>query len=347
VNALESVWSRVLESRARRYAQGRIASERLDRPVVSVGNITVGGTGKTPFVESLARWMLEEGRRPAILSRGYGRKSRKTVLVSDGKGEGPVADPLEAGDEPVLLARRVPGAVIAVAPRRMDAARAAAAFSPDAYILDDGFQHLAVARDVDIVLLDSDDPFGGERYPPFGRLREPVAALRRADAIVFTRPRAGAPSPAERERAAAESPGAALFTAQIRPAGFADERGVPADLPADPLIAACGIARPDSFKETLAALGVRPKEILLFADHCRYENGDLQRIVAAARRHGAAALVTTEKDAVKLAGRLPPALGLRSVRLRVDVEIGVPEFFAFVRDRLFGKNRAGEDRHPR
>jgi tetraacyldisaccharide 4'-kinase len=345
VNALESLWSRVLESRARRYAQGRIVSERLDRPVVSVGNITVGGTGKTPFVERLARWMLEEGRRPAILSRGYGRKSRKTVLVSDGSGDGPLAGPLEAGDEPVLLARRVPGAVIAVAPKRTDAARAAAAFSPDVYILDDGFQHLAVARDLDIALLDSADPFGGERYPPFGRLREPVAALRRADAIVFTRPRPGAPSQAERERAAAESPGAALFTAQIRPAGFADERGKPADPPPDPFIAACGIARPDSFAETLEALGVRPKEILVFADHCRYESGDLQRIVAAARRHGAAALVTTEKDAVKLAGRLPPALPLRSVLL--DVELGEPEFFPFVRDRLFGKNRSAQERQGR
>jgi tetraacyldisaccharide 4'-kinase len=172
-----------------------------------------------------------------------------------------------------------------------------------------------------------------------------VAALRRADAIVFTRPRPGAPSQAERERAAAESPAAALFTAQIRPSGFADDRGRSADPPPDPFIAACGIARPDSFAETLAALGVRPKEILVFADHCRYESGDLQRIVAAARRHGAAALVTTEKDAVKLAGRLPPALPLRSVLL--DVEPGEPEFFPFVRDRLFGKNRSAQERQGR
>jgi tetraacyldisaccharide 4'-kinase len=247
VNGLETLWSRLLEARARRYRDGRSHAERLGRPVVSVGNVTVGGTGKTPFIETLARWMLAEGRRPAILSRGYGRESRGTVLVSDGKGGGPLVGALEGGDEPVLLARQVPQAVVTVASRRIEAARAAAAFSPDVFLLDDGFQHLALARDLDIVLLDAASPFGGERYPPFGRLREPLSALGRAGAIVFTRPRPGAPSPTARERVAAWNPDAPRFTAEIRPAGFSDERGRPADPPRGPVVAVSGVARPESF----------------------------------------------------------------------------------------------------
>jgi tetraacyldisaccharide 4'-kinase len=336
VNALESLWSRVLEARARRYREGRSASERLGSPVVSVGNVTVGGTGKTPFIERLARWMLAEGHRPAILSRGYGRKSRGTVLVSDGKGGGPLVGALEGGDEPVLLARQVPQAVVAVSARRIDAARAAAAFSPDVFLLDDGFQHLALTRDLDIVLLDAASPFGGERYPPFGRLREPLSALGRAGAIVFTRPGPGAPSPASLERVASWNPAAPRFTAEIRPAGFSDEAGRAAEPPRGPVVALSGVARPDSFSEALTRLGVHPKETFVFADHRRYRARDVARIAAAAVRHGASAVVTTEKDAVKLAGRLP--VPIRSVRL--EAEVAEPAFFPFLRERLFGGEAA-------
>jgi len=336
VNGIESLWSRLLEARAHRYREGRSPVERLGRPVVSVGNVTVGGTGKTPFIESLARWMLAEGRRPAILSRGYGRKSRGALLVSDGKGGAPFVGALEGGDEPVLLARQVPAAVVAVAARRIDAARAAAAFSPDVFLLDDGFQHLALARDLDIVLLDASSPFGGERYPPFGRLREPLSALGRAGAIVFTRPGPGMPSPAVLDRVAAWNPNAPRFTAEIRPACFCDEEGLPADPPRGPVVAVSGVARPDSFSEALTLLGVHPKETLVFADHRRYGARDVARIAAAAARHGACAVVTTEKDAVKLAGKLPVAIA--SVRL--EAKVAEPDFFPFLRERLFGAEAA-------
>jgi tetraacyldisaccharide 4'-kinase len=341
VNSLEILWSRLLETRARRYRDGRSPAERLDRPVVSVGNVTVGGTGKTPFIESLARWMVAEGRRPAILSRGYGRESRETVLVSDGKGGGPLVGPREGGDEPVLLARQVPEAVVAVARRRIEAARAAAAFSPDVFLLDDGFQHLALARDLDIVLLDAASPFGGERYPPFGRLREPLSALGRAGAIVFTRPRPGAPSAASQERVAAWNPDAPRFTAEIRPAGFSDERGRPADSPRGPVVAVSGVARPESFSESLELLGIHPTETLVFADHRRYGASDVARIAAAAARHGASTVVSTEKDAVKLAGRLPVSITVTSVRLEAGV--AEPDFFPFLRERLFGGRTAARE----
>ena len=343
MNALESLWSRVLEARVRRYRTGRLAVERLGRPVLSIGNVTVGGTGKTPFIERLARWMLEEGRRPAILSRGYGRSTKGTVVVSDGSGAGPLAGPLEGGDEPVLLARRLPRAVIAVAARRAEAGRAAEAFSPDVFLLDDGFQHLALARDLDIVLLDAADPFGGERYPPFGGLREPLSALARADAIVFTRIRAGAPSTETRERVLAANRGARRFTADIRPAGFCDEAGRPTGAPGEPVVAVSGIARPESFSEALERLDVRPAETLVFPDHRRYDQSDVERIAAAAGRAGARAIVTTEKDAVKLAGRLPVPI----VSVRLEADVVEPEFFPFVRERLFGSRAAAHEERAR
>lgn len=325
---LSAGWDRILEARARRYAEGKTASERLPRPVVSVGNLTVGGTGKTPFVLLLAGRFLAEGRRPAILSRGYGRRSRDVVVVSS--GEGPRVAPDEGGDEPVLLARRLPGSIVVVAPRRSDAARAALAFSPDVFILDDGFQHLAVQRDANLLLIDVRDPFGGG-YPPFGRRREPVSAAGRADAVVWTHGEAGSPPESARAAIAEANPAAPEFHARFSPEGFFDGAGAAAPAPSGPIVAVCGIARPDSFRETLGGLGLTPAAFLEFPDHRSYDAADLARIGRVAQSAGATAIVTTEKDAVKLSGRL--SLPLRAVRLRA--EVAEPAFWSFLEDRLF------------
>lgn len=332
---LSALYDRLLEARARRYADGRADSQRLSRPTLSVGNLTVGGTGKTPFVEHLAKHFLEMGRRPAILSRGYGRRSRETVVVSS--GEGPRVGAEEGGDEPVLLAKRLSGAIVVVAPRRADAARAAEAFAPDLFLLDDGFQHLSVRRDLDLLLLDAADPFGGRRYPPFGRLREPLSALRRADGIVFTRARPGFPDEASLRAVARWNPRAPIFTARIRPGGPRDSRGLPAE-PPTPFLAVSGIARPDSFRESLADLRLSPAETLVFSDHCPYAKRELARIGGAAANTQSVAIVTTEKDAVKLEGRV--SLPLWTVSLHV--EISEPGFFAWISERLFaGRLAAG------
>lgn len=338
---LERFWDRVLEARARRYATGRASSEQLDRPVVSVGNLTVGGTGKTPMVERLARWFLAEGKRPAILSRGYGRTGRDVVIVSCGGG--PLVGSDRGGDEPVELARAVPGAIVAVATRRADAGRAVAGLEPDVFVLDDGFQHLSLERDLDLLLVDASDPFGGLRYPPIGRLREPLSAIARADAIVFTRPQPGAPTAAALDAIARQNPSAPRFTARIRAARLSDERGAPAPRPSRPFVAVCGIARPESFRMALAELDLAPAELLAFPDHRRYRPADVAKITAAVRRAGDdVAIVTTEKDAVKLAGRLPRPL----LTVRLEVEIEEPDFFPFVRRSLFGSG-AGEVRSDR
>ena len=160
---ISRLYARLLEARARRYTSGAARSHRLSHPVISVGNLTMGGTGKTPFVAFLARRLRFEGKHPAILSRGYGRRSRGVVVVSE--GDGPLVSPEEGGDEPVALARQLPGVAIVVARRRVEAAAAAERLGADLFILDDGYQHLAIERDANLLLLDARDPFRRRTLP--------------------------------------------------------------------------------------------------------------------------------------------------------------------------------------
>jgi tetraacyldisaccharide 4'-kinase len=331
VNPLSLVYASAVRARAALYASGRLSSRRLPAPVISVGNLTFGGTGKTPLVEFLARRLKFEGFRPAILSRGYGRRSRVPVLVS--RGEGPLCAPEEGGDEPVAIARRLRGVAVAVAARREQAARLIADLSCDVFLMDDGFQHLSVKRDANLLLLDASDPFGGGALPPAGRLREPLDAIRRADAIVFTRVERGAPS-AEAERTVALlCPGMPVYHAAIRPDGLRDEAGSPietGEVARRRCVAACGVARPSSFQAALSRLELAPEETFVFADHHRYSDRNLKRIRRAADRTGASFLVTTEKDAVKIAGRV----SLPVVTVRLEVEVAEPGFFAWLLSRI-------------
>jgi tetraacyldisaccharide 4'-kinase len=324
-SSLSVLYGKAASVRASWYASGRLAAHSLPRPSISVGNLTFGGTGKTPFVEFLARRFRFEGRVPAILSRGYGRRSRGVVVV--GAGEGPLVSAEEGGDEPVALARAAPGVIVVVAERRADAARRAADLGADLLLLDDGYQHLSARRDVNLLLLDARDPF------PAGRLREPVSAAERADAVVFTRVERGAPTETARQTLARFAPRAPVFHARIRAAGLRDDRGAPieaATLPPRRVLAVCGIAHPAEFAATLAEAGVSPEERLEFRDHQPYGERPLARIRAAAERTGASLLVTTEKDAVKLEGKSP----LPIVTVRLAVEIDEPGFFAFLASRL-------------
>jgi tetraacyldisaccharide 4'-kinase len=269
--------------------------------------------------------------RPAILSRGYGRKSRGTVVVS--RGQGPLVGPDDGGDEPVALSHLLPGVIVAVARIREDAAAEAARLGADLFLLDDGFQHLDLARDADLVLLDARDPFGGEKFPPSGRLREPLSALARADAFIFTHAEAGGPDAADLATLARWNPQAPVFHARLPAQGLCDQGGSLLDLRQilrEPAIAVCGIAAPASFLDSLAELGLSPRETLVFRDHQRYGNRQLDAIQRTANRAGASWVITTDKDAVKLEGRLTLPLA----RVRRRVEIAEAGFFPYLDSRL-------------
>ncbi len=274
--------------------------------VVSVGNITVGGTGKTPAVISLAREYLRSGKRVAVLSRGYRRQieaSAGPLVVAD--GEQVLSGPTEAGDEPVLIAEKAPGCVVIVgADRRESADLAIQKFGVEVLLLDDGFQHLKIHRDRDIVLIDALNPFGFGRVLPRGLLREPLEGLCRANVLVLTR------SDQISEENAAEiveklrrlAPNARILKAIHLPVNLlnpADSAQSPPDtLRGKTVCCFSGIANPASFFHTVKGLGAEVGAELVFPDHHWYAEKDLDLI--AKRSGGCEAVITTEKDWIRL-----------------------------------------------
>jgi tetraacyldisaccharide 4'-kinase len=292
------------------YARGLLARGQLPCPVVSVGNLTVGGTGKTPAVELIARWLVEDGRRVAVVSRGYGRRARAPVeLVSDG---GEPSLPVErAGDEPVLLARRLPGVGVVVGADRLAAGRwAVAHLRPDVVLLDDGFQQRRLLKDVEIVCLDARTPWGPGGLFPRGTLREPPSALARAHLVVATRAGQGDLGPllGELHRHAGRTPClAADYAVEAVEDLASGARHSEAALRGRAVLAFAGIAEPERLAETLAGHGATVRDLVAFPDHHAYELRDLVAIGRRARAVGADLVVTTEKDGVRLGG--PGALG--------------------------------------
>lgn len=310
------------------YACGLRTTRTLPCRVVAIGNLAIGGTGKTPLVELIARTLSARGRRVAILSRGYGRRaSDGPRLVSDGQRL--VASVADGGDEPILLARRladVPGGVPIIVDR--DRFRGGAftlrRFRPDVLLLDDGFQQMRLRKDVEVVCLDARAPWGHRGLFPRGSLREPPAALGRADLLVLTHA-AGRPDLRHVEtELRARAPSAPLALASYEPeavedlgAGTVTGVGV---LRGRRVVAFAGIAVPENFAATLAELGVTPLDFVPFPDHHPYEPGDLATLEARARAVAAEVLLTTEKDAVRLPppGTLPVWVLRVRLRLRGD-----------------------------
>jgi len=295
------------------YSAGVIPKERLPRPVVSVGNLVMGGTGKTPHVIHLARWLSGQGRRVGVLSRGYGRKSRGVRWVSD--GEGAIATVAEGGDEPVLIARSLPGIPVVVGESRAAAGREILSRRPvDVFLLDDGFQHLSLRREVDLLLVECGRGLGNGWTAPLGPLREPPSHARFADALVITKcpdeesgelTARAVPFPSVRPRA----------FSRLLPRGIVGRCGHPWNGAGfgDEVCAFSGLARNGQFRDTLAAAGFRVKRFLPFPDHHAYGRGDLDRI---AREAGGLPAITTEKDMVRLPADVPFPVGA----LRVEVE---------------------------
>lgn len=303
---------------------------RLPCRVISLGNLTVGGTGKTPVVILITEWLLAQGQRVAVLSRGYKRSSRLPfMLVSDGQRIS--VGPAEAGDEPALIARRCPGAVVAVGSDRAALGRWVLERYPiDCIVLDDGFQHVGLHRDLDLVLIDATDVTGLDALLPAGRLREPLAGLARASAVAITRADVQDNVQAVRGRIRTirtdiHNQAEIVFRPDVLVSVRKEEqhaldwcRGKSAWL-------VSGIASSKSFRYSAETLGLTVLGETVFRDHHAYSLEDVQLVRSNAARAKAVLVLTTEKDAVKLASMLLPSDEWWALRLRAEVVRGLDQ----------------------
>lgn len=305
---LSFVYGAAVRARMALYRGGALKARDAGRPVVSVGNITAGGTGKTPLVEWAARAAAEGGRRVCVLTRGYGRKDvRVRVVVSD--GEALLADAREGGDEPRLLAERLLGtaAVVSDADRVAAARWAAEHLGSEVFVLDDGFQHLRLRRELDIVTVDATAPWGGGHLLPRGRLREPPEGLARAGCVVITRADMAGDLAGLRAEVGRLTRGrAAVFTSRVKTVGLTPlaASSPPTVLESaaagQPAAAFCGVGNPWAFFKQLRKEGHQLSHTRVFADHHVFTQRDADEVSREAVQSGARSLLTTAKDAVKL-----------------------------------------------
>ncbi len=296
------------------YDAGICKAVHIGIPVISVGNITAGGTGKTPMVEYLIRYFLSQNRKIAVLSRGYKRTTKGTKIVSDGNTLSGTAETI--GDEPFQIAKKFPSVIVAVDENRARAAKIIIEkYKPDVILLDDGFQHRGIVRDLDIVIIDGRKFLPAMGMLPAGLRREPFSSLRRADFLVITR-----------DYGSTDENGIMLkkyyhkdtAIVQFTSKGFRDFVLLNnTDNPTkdrNDCVAFCGIGNPDSFKNTLAVVGLSVKDMVIFPDHHRYSEADLNEIQDRYEKCKADSIITTEKDAMRLLSiKIPKSFPLKAL----------------------------------
>ncbi len=331
------IWDGAVRFRNTACDHGWLTSRRLEAFTVSIGNLTAGGTGKTPMVLWFIEQLQARGLSSAVLTRGYRRTSREKMTVVEpdewwGGPPGPQPAPWpasgasraisdETGDEAQIILRRFPIPLGIAADRYAAGKQIEQHFHPDVFLLDDGFQHRRLARDLDLVLVDVTTPLGGRELLPLGRLREPLASLARAGALVLTRAEPWERWEGLQNELRRYNRDAPIFFARIEPEALVDaatgEEKPLAWLIARPSLAFCGVANPGAFWESLERIGVPLLERISFPDHHRYSRSDTRRLTDVALRCGADALVTTEKDLVNLPHPLPSLYWLKT-RVTVD-----------------------------
>jgi tetraacyldisaccharide 4'-kinase len=316
------------------YAKGNLKPRKAPLPVVSVGNISFGGSEKTPLAMELIARLLDRGWKPALVSRGYrGQWEKEGGVLSDGAGP-PRGTWRQGGDEPYMVARRFPGAGVFVGRDKLASCRRAHELGFTAVVLDDAFQHLRLDRDLDIVLIDSREKLA---------LREGASSLRRAGIILVR----DAARPGTEEALKASFPGAAVFDYRTAPRGFVSlldgEMAPPDSFRGKSVLAFCGIANPSRFTNLLRELGVDVRGCLSFPDHHPYPAASLEKIALSFAASGAEAVVTTEKDAIKIApaGTALESLPLHAFRIGLDIEVG---FYDLVEAGLKKAAAGTEDR---
>ena len=332
---LSPLYSCLMANRSGLYRKGFLKQQNLDVPVISVGNLVLGGTGKTPLVLYIAGFLTRHGRKPAVLSRGYkGKAVAEINVVSDTTDI--LLDAVMAGDEPRLLAEKLPGIPVLTGKKRSATGRFAIdSFAVDSLILDDGFQHMSLKRDLDLVLFSGHKLLGNGRVLPGGELREPVSSLKRADAFIIT----GVDSPPaltimEFITFLKDSfPDKPVFTGSYQSEniipGFShgqNETVSPPDSDAVPLYGFCGIAQPESFKKIIKRSLINLVGFQAYKDHHHYSSEDMRLLCRDARNSGASALITTEKDFVKLRDGYTGDLPLLSLPIQLQMESAFDRF---------------------
>ena len=313
---------------------------RLPVPVISVGNLTMGGTGKTPCVLRLVELLAERGRKPGILTRGYGRQSPDPCLEV---AAGAAVPSHHSGDEAqIFIAAGL--APLGIGANRFDSGtRLLKSFDVGILVLDDGFQHRKLARDVDIVLVDALEPFGGGDVFPLGSLREPVASLARADLVLITRCEGADLARPIAHEIARWNPRAPVFESSVEPRAWVEQasgrRFDLAQRPFERVGAFCGLGNPAAFRRTLERMGVEIADWLVFDDHHRYRPRELRNLSHQMTARGATALVTTQKDAINLCESAadlvaPLPLYWLAIGIRIERE---EEFLRAIEDRLLRK----------
>ncbi len=327
-------------------AHGFLKTEEPPLPLISVGNLTYGGTNKTPFVRMLAEFAISKNIKVGIVTRGYSGKSSDVLIIRNGEGERSIT-----GDEPLLLSQKLPDVPVAVARHRMDGVKALKSQGVELVIADDAFQHRSMGRDVDIVLIDSVCPFGSGKLIPAGMLREKISALRRADIVVLTKSKRVSPDELEKLKSKVSefiSP-EKIFTSEINPDGWIMFNGGEAPVKNSKVFAFSAIGSPESFIKTLNELGLTVDGSMTFRDHHNYTPGDLKNLYSTAKKLNSDYVSCTEKDLYNM-----PKFGNWNFEIplivpKVKAEVNEREkFFKVLRETLRPKiivasNGYGED----
>lgn len=341
--ALLSVLYRVLVS-LRLLIYKKKPGKVLPGLVVSIGNITAGGTGKTPAARLIAEWALDRGYFPAVLSRGYGgRYKEKVLVVSDGNDIN--TGPEEAGDEPYLLAKTLKGVPVIVSRNRHSAGLLASKrFGCNFFILDDGFQHLQLKRDLNVLLLDSVSPSGNGHLLPWGPLREPLSQINRADAVILTRFDTDLSTKGSREILKDFSHDLPMFRSSHVPERLVfpnvDETYDAEFLKGKRISAFAGIARPEAFLQTLNQLGADVAAFKGFGDHHKFTDSDIETLESLKDKAGSEYILTTEKDWVRLERNLSEWHDLAYLTIRFSILSGQENFFKIINEKISLKKGA-------
>lgn len=362
---LSGVYKRLVIWRLSLYRHRLLRDHRLGCLVISVGNLSVGGTGKTPVVEIFARTLAARGRRVAVLSRGYRSKSKPFLrsltdffrrqeeipprVVS--KGDGPLLDSYVAGDEPYMLAKNLEDVVILVDKDRVKSGKyAIRTHDCDTLILDDGFQYLPLKPRVNLLLIDSTNCFDNHFLLPRGLLREPIRNLRRADYVILTKSNGGAhlrhlKSFIKRHNPRAEIIECCHHPLYLQDVHSADQQALDY-LDGKNVASICGIAQPESFERFLHGFGANLVYLKRYADHHRYTRSEISAFLDQARKHGAELVLTTEKDAVRIPRTVDQPMPILFMRVEIDILSGHENFAQCVDHICFSRLDRNAGRPP-